>query len=70
MPKRVGAKPPSERRRPSDCAFGDLVVFADGRCAKVTATIAGGTFGRWVINGRCSSELLELPDEPIRLLAG
>lgn len=70
MPKRAGAKSPGERRRPADCAFGDLVVFADGRCAQVTATIAGGTFGRWISCGRCSSELLELPDEPIRLLAG
>lgn len=56
------------RQRPSDCAWGDVVVFADGRVALVAAFISGGAFGHWIVDGRQQSPLVGLPDEPIRLL--
>jgi hypothetical protein len=71
-PRRVRPDPlrPDQRTRTEHCAAGDVVVFADGRVARVTAFIAGGVFGRWLEGGRPVSELIELPSDPLRLLAG
>lgn len=59
---------PEDRVRPNLCAYGDVVVYADGRVALVAAFISGSAFGRWIEGGREVGDLVVLPDEPIRCL--
>lgn len=68
MSRRAAAKD-SDPKFVRDCGIGDVVRFADGSVAVVTATIAGAPFGRFVDERGERGEIVELdpPRTVVRL---
>lgn len=69
-PYRLGAKPIPDRKRVSDCDFGDLMQLEDGRVAIFTGTITGTPFGRFVDQEGKQGPFVRLPDVPCKRIRG
>lgn len=63
--------PVGKRRLVRDCEPGDVVLFADGRRAVVTAWLNGGSMGRWLDDADGEGEMTSLDsDAPIKRIRG
>ena len=69
-PFRHGAKPIPQRKRVSDCDYGDLVELADGRRALVTGSITGSMYGRFLGPDGKEGPFERLPDLSCRRIRG